>query len=258
MPNNGYLDITQITSVANDFTTKADERFLNVNNMTPSSASDINNLKKSIWPKHQLPDINNYNSSSIIPYDEFESILDYELYDNRIIGARVTDSNGHNWRIIENNGDSYDLWYEGSIGEMQYNTSYEDNSYAQWCNSNIRTQINGSAFYNNTSLLPTNMKSRVIPKSCTSYVYNGTSGPNTDDNVWILSDPEVGGGGDSETTYTYFINSNKKDTGFVYWTSSGKFWSNKALASRIWIGGGLSAYNEVTRSYNVIPCIRVQ
>lgn len=213
MSLDGRIDLAQATSIITDFTTKADERFLKNVDMTLASSSDIDSLKATIW----CPvDMTKYSSSSVIPYSEFEKILDAKIYDNRILGARVTDTNGHNWRIIKVSNGYYDLWYDAICGDGVW-SGFGGSSWGAtpiWRDCDIRTRMNSTHFYNKTGLLPVSLKSRVIPKTVQAcYLNTSSSWPYTcsyagyaesQDYVWILTATELGLSENYTSTYQNF------------------------------------------------------
>ena len=140
-----------------------------------------------------------YDSASVIPWNDFEDILDAKWFSEDIVGAQVTDTNEHNWRIIKVGDNYYDLWYEESIGDYQFNPSKYSKAYCYWKESSLRTNLNGSLFYDNTSKLPAAMKARVIDKEVNaawikwdgSYKAGGTN--KSIDKVWLLTYTEIAG-----------------------------------------------------------------
>ena len=209
-----HIDLSQLSSVVGDFTTKADERFLKNVDMTLASESDINDLKATIWSP---VDMSKYNSSSIIPYSEFEKILDSKIYDRNILGARVTDTNNHNWRIIKVSNGYYDLWYDAICGDGVWGGfgSSDWGTTPIWRDCTIRTQMNSTKFYNKTELLPVSLKSRVIPKTVqacylnvsgkyNSYTCSYAGYAESQDYVWILTATELGLSENYTDTYGNF------------------------------------------------------
>ena len=141
-----------------------------------------------------------YDSASVIPWSDFEDILDAKWFSEDIVGAQVTDTNEHNWRIIKAGEDYYDLWYEESIGNNVFYSLCNSEQYCYWLNSQLRKNLNSLLFYDNTDRLPTDMKDRVIDKEVNAawfkwkdgkYKVGGTN--KSIDKVWLLTATEIGG-----------------------------------------------------------------
>ena len=236
----------------------------------------------------------NYDSTSSIPWVDFEKVLDAKWFSTDIVGAQIVDDNEHSWRIIKAGDDYYDLWYEESIGNNVFNSSRGIQQNCYWPQSQLRTNLNGPLFYDNTAKLPTNMKNRVIDKEVNaawfkfrgSYQAGGTNKSN--DKVWLLTATEIGaktvaptidtaygatisafliGDGDP---YDYFlddVNKRKstKNSGRVagsynyMWLATGDWSASLSYAIELSvIANGSFSGNYVDYSHGVVPGIRVQ
>ena len=268
MSLDGHIDLTQATSIITDFTTKADERFIKINDMTNATETEIAELKTSIWPA-----FNEYTSSSIIPWNEFENALLTNQFVNNVVGAQVTDINGHNWRIIQNNGDSYDLWYQQGLPTlMAFNDELDpkDDDSALWSKSTVRKNINSDSFYNNESLLPNDLKSRIIQKT------NYSSGNNKEldtsiDYIWILSVTELGLGNvaNNGTKYNYFDSNSKRivtANSRVVLTRTAHYSVSSTDKKKMYCfinnTGTIANFGIMQETdaniYSIIPCVRVR
>ena len=212
-----------------------------------------------------------YTSSSTIPWNKFKEILDGDMFDSTIVGAKVTDSNSHNWRIIKAGGYYYDLWYEASIGTYKWHSVKSHNASqgtGRWLNCDLRANLNGSTFYNNTSYLPTSLKAYVIQKEVVASVYwcDAYVVSKSDDYVWILTQTELNMGttyvnvGYDGTVYSYFNSTTRKNPNCSYWTASsiitgyGTTWGAKYAGTSESSSWG--TYVNETKA--VVPAIRVQ
>ena len=226
------------------------------------------------WQLKTIQSIYGYTSSSTIPWNTFKEILDTDLFDASVVGAQVTDSNGHNWRIIRVGSNYYDLWYQSSIGNLPFSSSYDINS-TTYTNSTLRSSINGSSFYNNTSLLPTSLKSYIIRKSG----YAGGSTNSTwgtratyDDYVWLLTYVELGSTGSSDgLDYSYIPNNtdgslcpyfaSKPTLPYSYMQTPHSYfqgWDNSIRALVMTNNYKIYPFMGSTSSNPVVPAIRVR
>ena len=211
-----------------------------------------------------------YTSSSTIPWNNFKSILDNDLFDTSIVGAQVTDSNNHNWRIIKATDGYYDLWYEATIGTHRWDSTSVPNWYStgKWSNSELRTKLNGSTFYDNTTYLPESLKSHIITKEVKASTYWSAqyNYSLSNDYVWILTQTELNMGssyinsGCDGSVYSYFNSTRRQAPGCSYWTASTCLGSGASTwyASYAGTSEGNACGSNVTNSKNVVPAIRVQ
>lgn len=194
----------------------------------------------------------------IITEEKFMAGIIEGSFDSNLVGRTVRLKEGdqshgeqtHDWTIIRVNADSYDLWYNGSIGDGHMS---ENNSTNCWC----KQSITPSARY-----LCTEYKDK-LSDFVQLHLKEGLNANCGDDTVVILSAKQLGYTGedisnDDNEHISYFKDESTRNTvNDSYWTTSTK--SNDT--DSVWLISSDGSFSNPSYYTNVglsiVPAIRV-
>lgn len=125
----------KIIELHNKSSKEINDLYIKINKLEESlskNSNDLKELEKSIITPDTYYYLNN------IPEHEFLSLINGRIFDSDLVGrtVRLTENNGtHDWKIIRVNPNSYDLWYNASLGASRFQPPYTYSS-TLWDNQN--------------------------------------------------------------------------------------------------------------------------
>lgn len=181
--------------------------------------------------------------------------IDKGIFDPNLVGRTVKlieGSHTHEWLIVRVNDDSYDLWYNDSIGTARW--ALIEGACGSWTNNDHTndTLIRG---------LCTAYKSK-LSSEIQARLMAGLNANCGSDTVVVLSarqlgytdtDPRITN--DDNSNIDYFNSNDRRSIGFCYWTSS----AHSDYSYHIWcVESEGTFFDKYYRCrYDVVPAIRV-